>query len=81
MPQGSGPKIRNIEATDREVSKYLSKLEKFLGAHNVEQRIKRAERALETETGLIYKRFWLDRQLEWWLGFRDARRLRSAGKV
>jgi hypothetical protein len=81
MPQGSGPKIRNIEATDREVSKYLGKLEKFLGVQNVEQRIKRVERTLEIETGLIYKRFWLDRQLEWWLGFRDARRVRSAGKV
>ena len=29
MSEGSGPKIRIIEATDREVGKYLSKLEKF----------------------------------------------------
>lgn len=81
MPEGSGPKMRIIEATDREIDKYLNKIEKFLGAHNVEQRIKKVERTLEIETGPIYKRYWLYRQLEWWLGFRDARRLRSTGKI
>jgi hypothetical protein len=77
MSKGSGPKIRNIEIADREAGKYLNKLEGFLGTQNVERRIKKDKRALEIETGLIYKDFWLNRRLEWWLGLRDIRRLRG----
>ena len=81
MAEGKRPKIRDIEVTDSEIGKYLNKLERFLGVHNVEQCIKKVERAIEIEAGLIYKRYWLYQQLEWWLGFRDARRLRSSGKA
>jgi hypothetical protein len=73
--------LRKIEATDREIDKYLNKLEKFLGVHNVEKRIKQIERAVEIETGFIYRQYWLYPQSEWWLGLRDLRRLRASGKV
>jgi hypothetical protein len=81
MPESRESTLRKIEATDREIDKYLNKLEKFLGVHNVEKRIKQIERAVEIETGFIYRQYWLYPQSEWWLGLRDLRRLRSSGKV
>jgi hypothetical protein len=68
-------------ATDRERSRYLQKLEQFIGTHNVERRIKAVEHALQSEPGPIYKQFWLYPQIAWWLGLRDARQLRAQGKA
>jgi hypothetical protein len=68
-------------ATARERSRYLLKLEQFLGTQNVERRIKAVGHALQSEPGPIYKQFWLYPQVAWWLGLRDARQLRAQGKA
>jgi len=74
-------RIRAISLSNRDVSKYLNKLEKFLGSQNIRKRIQQLEHTLKIESGKIYRRYWLCPQLGWWLGLRDALKLRDSGKV
>lgn len=68
-----------LEIHDSQAGRLFKRLEAFLGAEDIDNRISQIQRELQIEKG-IYRDYWVLPNRSWWLGFQEARDLLRSGK-